>query len=95
MASTTPLAELQRALSQLRGSVATLRSHHGDTAQVRRISNDIDRLDIDITELSSQLPQQRGAAAPADDVVLVPDTPYDPSLWRDADDEGLGGRTYQ
>lgn len=95
MAPTTALTELQRALSQLRGSVATLRSKHGDTAQVRRISNDIDRLDIDITELSGELPAQRGSGTRAEDVVLVPDTPYDRSLWQDADDEGLGGRTHQ
>lgn len=95
MAPTNALTELQRALSQLRGGVATLRSHHGDTAQVRRISNDIDRLDIDITEMSGDFPAQRSPGASGDDVVLVSDTPYDPSLWRDADDEGLGGRTRQ
>lgn len=95
MAPTNALTELQRALSQLRGSVATLRSHHGDTAQVRRLSNDIDRLDIDITELSGEFPAQRGPGAGGDDVVLVPDTPYDSSLWQDVDDEGLGGRAHQ
>ncbi|MGX2994745.1 hypothetical protein JNUCC64_10670 [Streptomyces sp. JNUCC 64] len=27
-----------------------------------------------------------------DDVVRIPDAPYDSSLWTDADDEGLGAR---
>ncbi|MFD7552525.1 hypothetical protein [Streptomyces sp. NPDC059816] len=28
--------------------------------------------------------------APEPDVVRIPDTPYDSTLWTDADDEGLG-----
>ena len=31
-----------------------------------------------------------GDAAP--DLVTIPDTPYDGSLWTDSDDEGLGAR---
>ncbi|MFE3597826.1 hypothetical protein ACFXP3_32435 [Streptomyces sp. NPDC059096] len=29
---------------------------------------------------------------PADDLVTIPDTPYDTALWTDSDDEGLGVR---
>ncbi|MFJ7998115.1 hypothetical protein ACIQ7D_13350 [Streptomyces sp. NPDC096310] len=29
---------------------------------------------------------------PADDLVTIPDTPYDAALWTDSDDEGLGVR---
>ncbi|MFJ3581208.1 hypothetical protein ACIPPS_03075 [Streptomyces sp. NPDC090127] len=27
-----------------------------------------------------------------EDLVTIPDTPYDSGLWTDSDDEGLGGR---
>jgi hypothetical protein len=32
------------------------------------------------------------SAGRADDLVTIPDTPYDSTLWTDADDEGLGVR---
>ncbi|CAM00496.1 hypothetical protein A8924_1564 [Saccharopolyspora erythraea NRRL 2338] len=90
--TTTELADLQRALGQLRTSVGALRSRYGDVNAVRRISNDVERLGIDIAELTS-LPVPRGGAGPgAAETVIVPDTPYDSSLWRDADDEGVGGQ---
>ncbi|KAA5837243.1 hypothetical protein ABT337_15285 [Saccharopolyspora hirsuta] len=94
MATTTELAELQRLLAQLRSSVGTLRARYGDAPAVRRLHNDVERLDIDVADLSSALPAQRRSAE-SEEVVVVPDTPYDPSLWRDADDEGLGGRADQ
>ena len=39
------------------------------------------------------LPGARGAGVPATDppFVPVPDTPYDPSFWAGAEDEGIGG----
>ncbi|MGW3471848.1 hypothetical protein ACWDKQ_26055 [Saccharopolyspora sp. NPDC000995] len=90
--TTTELAELQRVLAQLRSSVGALRSRYGDAPAVRRVHNDVERLDIDVAELSGTLPIQRRSTESTEDVVIVPDTPYDPSLWRDADDEGLGGQ---
>ncbi|MCI2420288.1 hypothetical protein MOQ72_22855 [Saccharopolyspora sp. K220] len=95
MASTTELAEFRRVLAQLRSSVSALRARYGDTPAVLRIHNDVQRLDIDIAELSDVLPAQRRSAEFTENVVIVPDTPYDPSLWRDADDEGLGGQAKQ
>ncbi|GAA4838916.1 hypothetical protein [Saccharopolyspora rosea] len=93
---TTELTELQRVLGQLRSSVGALRARYGDAPAVRRIRNDVERLDIDVAELSGALPdQRRGARTAGEDVVIVPDTPYDPSLWRDADDEGVGGQAPQ
>jgi hypothetical protein len=87
----TELADVQRALGQLRNSIGALRGRYGDCAAVRRISNDLERLDIDVAELST-LPAPRQASESADETVIVPDTPYDPSLWQDADDEGVGGQ---
>lgn len=90
MASTTELTDVQRVLGQLRSSVGMLRSRYGDAAAVRRLSNDVERLEIDLAELSA-LPAPRRERA-GGETVMVPDTPYDPALWRDADDEGVGGR---
>lgn len=90
--TTTEIAELRRTLGQLRQCVGTLRSRYGDAPSVRRLANDLERLDIDTDEfeVSSPVPVQ---ARPADrsQVVVVPDTPYDESLWAEADDEGVGG----
>lgn len=91
--TTTELAEFQRTLAQLRTSAAALRRRYGDAPVVRRIDNDLERLDIDAAELAAAVPVPRRSDDVRDDVVIVPDTPYDPSLWRDADDEGLGGQT--
>lgn len=84
----TELAALQRAIGDLRQSLTQLRLRYGDTTAVRRIANDVDRLDIDAAELSA-LPIPR--AAGEREMVVVSDTPYDPDLWRGADDEGVGG----
>lgn len=87
----TELADVQRALGQLRSCVGALRSRYGDVAAVRRLTNDIERLDIDISEMSTTMPVPR--AASTQETVVVPDTPYDMSLWKDADDEGVGGQS--
>ncbi|WP_406692519.1 hypothetical protein REH65_12265 [Saccharopolyspora sp. ID03-671] len=89
--TTTELAEFQRVLAQLKSSAGALRQRYGDAAALRRIHNDIERLDIDAAELVTELPAPRRSDETRDDVVIVPDTPYDSSLWQDADDEGLGG----
>lgn len=91
MASTTELTDVHRVLGQLRTRVGVLRSRYGDAAAVRRLSNDVERLEIDLAELAA-LPAPRHPGETAGETVLVPDTPYDPSLWRDADDEGVGGQ---
>lgn len=86
------ITELRRTIGQLRQCVGTLRSRYGDAPAVRRLAMDLDRLEFDTEDFEGTPPvpvQQR----PIDrsQVVVVPDTPYDPSLWADADDEGLGG----
>ncbi|MER7014450.1 hypothetical protein ABT324_23740 [Saccharopolyspora sp. NPDC000359] len=74
-------------MDQLRGSVESLRHRHDDCLPVRRLRNAVERLELDLAvECPSGCGQRR-----AGEVVVVPDTPYDPDLWRDADDEGIGG----
>ncbi|TCP55163.1 hypothetical protein EV191_102375 [Tamaricihabitans halophyticus] len=91
--ATTEITELRRAIGQLRQCVGDLRSRYGDAAVIQRLANDVDRLDIDANELGDPppLPQQPAGASGRENVVVVPDTPYDDSLWHGADDEGVGG----
>jgi hypothetical protein len=87
------LGSLSRAIGQLRQCVEELRSRYGDSPDVRRLVNDVDRLDIDAADLAGRPtpPKPRDAPGGKPEVVVVPDTPYDPALWFGADDEGVGG----
>lgn len=87
------VAALHRAIGQLQRCVADLRTQYGDSAEVRRLVNDVERLDIDAADLPGRPtpPKPRDGQSGKPDVVVVPDTPYDPALWLGADDEGVGG----
>lgn len=90
--TTTELTELRRTVGQLRHCVGALRARYGDVSSVRRVANDLERLEIDLEEFDQAPPVPAQArAADRSNVVMVPDTPYDPSLWHGADDEGVGG----
>jgi len=91
--TSTEIVELRRVIGQMRHCVSSLRARYGDVAAVQRLANDVERMDIDATELVDlgTPPRQREAPQVEREVVVVPDTPYDESLWKDADDEGLGG----
>ncbi|MEU5692687.1 hypothetical protein [Actinosynnema sp. NPDC020468] len=91
--TSSEIVELRRALGRLRQCVGGLRNRYGDVAAVQRLANDVERLDIDATELTDLdgTPRQREAPRVEREVVVVPEGPYDPKLWHDADDEGLGG----
>lgn len=86
--TTNQLATLRRTIDQLRQSVAGVRDAFGDAPEVRRLANDLERLEIDAGELASAIPLP---PAPAPEHFVVPDTPLDDSMWSDADDEGVGG----
>jgi hypothetical protein len=84
------LSSIQRSLDDLSRSVARLERLLGDGGlEVRRVRTDADHLRESVALL-------RAAAVPdtprRPDLVTIPDTPYDGSLWTDSDDEGLGAR---
>ncbi|CAL9310447.1 MULTISPECIES: hypothetical protein [Streptomyces] len=85
------LSSIQRSLDDLTRSVARLEQRLGSGGlEVRRVRTDADHLRDSVALL-------RAAAAAPDaprrpDLVTIPDTPYDGSLWTDSDDEGLGAR---
>jgi hypothetical protein len=88
--TTTEFSTLRRSIEQLRDSVAEVRSAFGDGPEVRRLVNDLERLEIDAGELASR--HATGQVRPDHAAhVVVPDTPLDETMWGDADDEGVGG----
>ncbi|MFF3344224.1 hypothetical protein [Streptomyces sp. NPDC002779] len=85
------LTALQRCLDDLNRSVSRLEQQLGsDGLDIRRVRTDCDHLRESVALLRA------AASAPAaqkrPDLVTIPDTPYDDSLWIDTDDEGLGAR---
>lgn len=92
--TTTEFATLRRSIEQLRTCVAEVRDAFGDAPEVRRLVNDLERLEIDANELAAAEPLRRTAlpvSGHLTDHVVVPDTPLDAAMFSDADDEGLGG----
>lgn len=87
MSSTTELAELHHLVGGLQRCVTSLNSRYGDTPAVRRIMNDVERLDIDAAELD----QSWSSSHHPGEKIPIPDTQYDSEMWRDIDDEGVGG----
>lgn len=78
------------AVDTLRRSVGVLRSRLGATVDVQRIEDDALRLEADVSLLMRGANVRRTATSKPEEIVYVPDKDYDPSLWADADDEGLG-----
>ena len=85
MAETAELMSLRRAIDDVRSCIAVLRDRHGDVPSVQRLVGDVERLDLDAADLD--LPPR--PAVP--EVVPLGSEPIDPSIWADADDEGVGG----
>jgi hypothetical protein len=78
---------IDAALAALDRAVAGLRDEYGDTLGVRRLTSDVRRLADDLDELGDPAP---GHYASRQDLEEIPDVPYDPSMWADAEDEGFG-----
>lgn len=90
--TTNEHVQLNRSIEQLRRSVSQVRGAFGDGPEVRRLVNDLERLEIDAAELAVARPVAGSEQAPGTpETVVVPDTPLDESMFSDADDEGLGG----
>jgi hypothetical protein len=81
------LERIEAALAALDRAVAGLRDEYGDTLGVRRLTSDVRRLADDLNELGDPDPGHHGAQQELEE---IPDVPYDPSMWADADDEGFG-----
>ncbi|MEI5006481.1 hypothetical protein ACIOWI_10600 [Streptomyces sp. NPDC087659] len=55
------------------------------------LTRTVERLERSLAHTREDAPRTQPAGRP-EDLVTIPDTPYDSSLWTDSDDEGLGAR---
>jgi hypothetical protein len=62
----------------------------GGGLEIRRVRTDTDHLRESVALLRAAASAPGPARRP--DLVTIPDTPYDTTLWTDSDDEGLGAR---
>jgi hypothetical protein len=96
MALQDELRAAQRSLNDLAQCVGRLERQLGSGLEVRRVRSDADHLQESLSLLSATVPGHRSASAAgvpaAEEMIPVPDTPYDHRLWSDADDEGVGVR---
>ncbi len=76
----------REALTALAAAVLRIRNEYGDTLGVRRLTADVDRLAESLDQLGDPRPGHRPAVS-AEDMVLIPDDPYDESMWQDAQSE--------
>jgi hypothetical protein len=81
-------AELEAAIVKLDRAVAALRAEYGNTLGTRRLASDVRRLADDLEELGDPAPGHY--ASRQAELEEIPDVPYDPSMWADAEDEGFG-----
>ncbi|MFE0449870.1 hypothetical protein [Streptomyces sp. NPDC058914] len=85
------LTTVQRCLDDLSRSVGRLEQQLGRGGlEMRRVRTDADHLRESVALLREAAATPTAPKRP--DLVTIPDTPYDDSLWIDTDDEGLGAR---
>jgi hypothetical protein len=88
MADATQMKAVNRAIEELQARIVDARPGYGEFPAFKRLVNDVERLSIDAGELATVSP----ASAPAPSArIPIDDTPPDPAMWGDADDEGVGG----
>ncbi|MGW5738611.1 MULTISPECIES: hypothetical protein [Streptomyces] len=99
MALQDDLTAVQRCVDDLVRTVGKLEQQVGAGSQgglaaidVRRVRTDADHLRESVALLRAAATDPAGAPLKRPDLVTIPDTPYDSSLWTDSDDEGLGAR---
>jgi hypothetical protein len=84
------LAGVQRCLDDLTRCVSRLEQQVGSGLEIRRVRSDTEHLRESLALLKAATPEAGPTPRPM--MVSIPDTPYDSSLWKDAEDEGLGAR---
>ncbi|NSC23686.1 hypothetical protein FM076_22020 [Streptomyces albus subsp. chlorinus] len=84
------LTAAQRCLDDLARCVSRLETHLGNGLEIRRVRSDAAHLKESLALLGATAP--RPTSEPRPEMVTISDQPYDPGLWTDVDDEGLGAR---
>ncbi|MET9729844.1 hypothetical protein ABZZ79_03990 [Streptomyces sp. NPDC006458] len=90
------MTSVQRCLDDLTRSVGRLEQQLGSGGlDMRRVRADADHLRESVALLREATATQATATQSTQrkpELLTIPDTPYDGSLWVDTDDEGLGAR---
>lgn len=91
------LTRARRKLDELDRVLRSVRSQVGNTLDVRRVCGDVERLRDSLALLCEHAPRGGPEAPPPPRAGLepLPELPYDPALFADADDEGIGGMRRQ
>jgi hypothetical protein len=82
------LATAEKALSDLARAVRALQHSFGNTLDMRRLMDDVSRIEVSLEALKETAPA--GASAQQHKLEVIPDQEYDYDFWRDAEGEGLG-----
>lgn len=94
MSRAAELAELHHLVGNLRRCVTSLQHRYGDSPAMHRVVIDAERIagDLEILEMdAAELELTSHTVVGSGEKIQIPDTPYDRELWRDVDDEGVGG----
>ncbi|WP_420035403.1 hypothetical protein ACN2WE_26330 [Streptomyces sp. cg28] len=91
MSLTDDLAAATRCLDDLTRAVGRLEPQIGGGPDIRRVRADADHLRESLA-LLREAATATYESPRRPDLVPIPDTPYDSTLWTDSDDEGLGAR---
>ncbi|MFK0294464.1 hypothetical protein ACIQU6_28890 [Streptomyces sp. NPDC090442] len=88
------LTAVERSLDALVQAVGKLETRIGGGLDLRRVRSDTDHLRESLALLKQGLAGTRPAPGTKaeDEMVTIPDTPYNSALWTDAEDEGLGAK---
>jgi hypothetical protein len=86
MSAQDSVGATREALTTLAAAVLRVRNEYGDTLGVRRLTSDVDRLAEALDNLGEPRPGHRPGVNP-DEMVEIPDDPYDESMWQDAQSE--------
>jgi len=86
MSAQDSVGATREALTTLAAAVLRVRNEYGDTLGVRRLTSDVDRLAEALDLLGEPQPGHRPGVNP-DEMVEIPDDPYDESMWQDAQSE--------
>ncbi len=86
MAAQDAVGSTREALTSLAAAVLRIRNEYGDTLGVRRLTSDVDRLNESLDQLGEPMPGHRAGVRP-DELIEIPDDPYDESMWQDAQSE--------
>jgi hypothetical protein len=96
MSTTSEFAELHKLLGDMRRCVTTLAAKYGDSPATRRITNDVERILLDIDRLdidAEELAMRHGCSQQqvVSEKIAIPDTQYDREFWGDISDGGVSG----